>query len=150
MFAYDPLRGIWHREDNTHAIGFTAWGQEMYFIDEDLNAIMSVFGTEGEKEDDVEWTAESGLIGYEMPDRKYVSRFNIRMKLEKGASLSLAIEYDSSGIWQEQGAVTGAGTDAFVFPVIPRRCDHFRIRLYGKGGVRIYSMAKILEQGSDM
>ena len=149
MFTFDPVRGLWHREDDTHAIGFTAWGQEMYFIDGDKNAVMTVFGTEGDLEDAVEWSAESGLIGYEMPDRKYVSRFNIRMRLDAGASLTLEIEYDSSGEWQEQGTVTGAGTDAFVFPVIPRRCDHFRIRLSGVGGVRIYSMAKILEQGSD-
>ena len=149
MFTFDPVRGLWHREDDTHAIGFTAWGQEMYFIDGDKNTVMTVFGTEGDTEDAVEWSAESGLIGYEMPDRKYVSRFNIRMRLDAGASLTLEIEYDSSGEWQAQGTVAGAGTDAFVFPVIPRRCDHFRIRLSGVGGVRIYSMAKILEQGSD-
>lgn len=150
MFTYDPQRGLWHREDSTHAIGFASWGQEMYFIDAEENAVKCVFGTEGTPEGDVSWRAESGLIGYEMPDRKYVSRFNLRMKLDRGASVSLAIEYDSDGTWTEQGTVTGSGTDAFVFPVIPRRCDHFRIRLSGTGGVRIYSMAKILEQGSDM
>ena len=150
MFTYDPQRGIWHREDDTHAIGFAAWGQEMYFIDKERNAIITARGTEGTPEGDVEWMAESGMIGYEMPDRKYVSRFNIRMRLDEGAHLALAIEYDSNGIWVHQGDVSVAGTDAFVFPVIPRRCDHFRIRLSGRGGVRIYSMAKILEQGSDM
>lgn len=150
MFSYDPQRGLWHREDDTHALGFTAWGQELFYIDAGKNAIMAAFGTEGEPEDDVTWFAESGMIGYEMPDRKYVSRFNLRMKLEKGASVSLAIEYDSNGVWQEQGTIAGKGTNAFVFPVVPRRCDHFRIRLSGKGSVRIYSMAKMLEQGSDM
>ena len=150
MFTYDPQRGIWHREDDTHAIGFAAWGQEMYFIDRDRNAIITARGTEGTPEGDVEWMAESGMIGYEMPDRKYVSRFNIRMRLDEGAHLALEIEYDSNGIWVHQGDVSVAGTDAFVFPVIPRRCDHFRIRLTGRGGVRIYSMTKILEQGSDM
>ncbi|MBE5774325.1 MAG: hypothetical protein E7337_10375 [Clostridiales bacterium] len=149
MFAYDPIRGIWHREDDVQAVGFAHWGHELYFIDAGKNAVMTAFGTEGAPENNIHWYAESGLIGYEMPDRKYVSRFNLRMKLDRGASVSLAIEYDSSGMWQEQGTVTGAGTDAFVFPVIPRRCDHFRIRLEGRGGVRIYSLTKELEQGSD-
>jgi hypothetical protein len=149
MFSYDPGRGLWHREDGTHAAGFTHWGQELFYIDADTNRIMAAFGTEGTQEENVAWFAESGMIGYEMPDRKYVSRFNFRMKLEKGASVSLAIEYNSDGIWHDQGTVTGKGTDAFVYPVIPRRCDHFRIRLSGQGSVRIYSMAKILEQGSD-
>lgn len=150
MFSYDPARGLWHREDSTHAAGFTHWGQELFYIDADRNRIMAAYGTLGKPEGDVEWYAESGMIGYEMPDRKYVSRFNLRMKLEKGASISLAIEYDSSGVWQDQGTVAGRGMDAFVFPVIPRRCDHFRIRLSGRGSVRVYSMAKVLEQGSDM
>lgn len=149
MFSYDPGRGLWHREDSTHAAGFTHWGQELFYIDADRNRIMAAFGTEGTQEENVAWFAESGMIGYEMPDRKYVSRFNFRMKLEKGASVSLAIEYNSDGVWHDQGTVTGKGTDAFVYPVIPRRCDHFRIRLSGQGSVRIYSMAKILEQGSD-
>lgn len=149
MFSYDPGRGLWHREDSTHAAGFTHWGQELFYIDADTNRIMAAFGTEGTQEENVAWFAESGMIGYEMPDRKYVSRFNFRMKLEKGASVSLAIEYNSDGVWHDQGTVTGKGTDAFVYPVIPRRCDHFRIRLSGQGSVRIYSMAKILEQGSD-
>lgn len=149
MFSYDPGRGLWHREDSTRAAGFTHWGQELFYIDADTNRIMAAFGTEGTQEENVAWFAESGMIGYEMPDRKYVSRFNFRMKLEKGASVSLAIEYNSDGVWHDQGTVTGKGTDAFVYPVIPRRCDHFRIRLSGQGSVRIYSMAKILEQGSD-
>ncbi len=149
MFAYDPIRGIWHREDEVQAVGFTHWGHELYFIDAAKNAVMTAFGTEGAPENTIHWCAESGLIGYEMPDRKYVSRFNLRMKLEKDAVVSLSIEYDSEGVWHDQGTVTGKGTDAFVYPVIPRRCDHFRIRLEGRGGVRIYSLTKILEQGSD-
>ena len=150
MFAYDPARGLWHREDATRAEGFTHWGQELYFIDGTKNAIMTAFGTEGTPEEEIRWSAESGLIGYSMPDRKYVSRFNLRLKMELGAMVKLAIEYDSSGVWETQGSIAGIGTDAFIFPVIPRRCDHFRIKLSGKGSVRIYSMAKILEQGSDM
>ena len=150
LFSFDPRKGIWHREDDACAVGFCAWGPEVYFIDSEKNAVMTVHGTEGTHEEDVEWMAESGMIGYDAPDRKYVSRFNIRMRLEKGASLTLGIEYDSNGIWTDQGTVAGTGADAFVFPVIPRRCDHFRIRLSGRGGVRVYSMSKILEQGSDM
>lgn len=149
LFAYDPEKGLWHREDATHCTGFAHWGQELYYIDGDQNAIIATFGSTGTLEDPVVWWAESGIIGYALIDRKYVSRFNFRMKLDQGASVDLAIEYDSSGVWENQGTVTGQGTEAFMFPVIPKRCDHFRIRLSGRGGVRIYAMSKILEQGSD-
>jgi len=93
--------------------------------------------------------AESGLIGYELADHKYVSRFNFRMKLGEGARCKLEIEYDSSGEWEGQGTISGAGINSFVLPVIPRRCDHFRLRLSGEGEIWIYSMTKYLERGSD-
>lgn len=71
------------------------------------------------------------------------------MKLGRGAKCSLAIEYDSDGVWVDQGTINGYGTDSFVIPVIPQRCDHFRIRLRGEGDIKIYSIAKLIEQGSD-
>ena len=37
----------------------------------------------------------------------------------------------------------------FLIPIIPRRCDHMRIRLEGSGEFRLYSIARIIERGSD-
>ena len=148
MFVYDTQRGIWHREDETHATGFAAWGDELFYIDA-AGRIMAENGTVGELEKNVSWEATSGLIGYELIDHQYISRFNFRMKLGKGAKCLLQIEYDSDGVWLDQGVIYGYGTDSFVIPVIPQRCDHFRIRLSGEGDVKIYSIAKIIEQGSD-
>lgn len=147
LFVYDAQRGVWHREDDLHAIGFASWNDEIYIATQ--AEIIAANGTVGAAEKDVAWEATSGLIGYELVDHQYVSRFNIRMKLAEGAKCALAIEYDSSGVWIKQGVVYGHGTSSFVFPVIPQRCDHFRYRLRGEGDIRIYSIAKIIEQGSD-
>ena len=95
------------------------------------------------------WQATSGIIGYEMIDNKYISRFNVRMRMEAGSMVKLEIQYDSDGVWRDQGVMRWKGTDSFVLPVIPCRCDHFMLRLSGTGDVKIYSMAKIIEQGSD-
>lgn len=149
MFVYDTQRGVWHREDGTHATGFASWSDELYYIDADRNCIMAENGTDGQPEGIVAWKATSGLIGYELIDHQYISRFNFRMKLGKGAKCALAIEYDSDGRWIDQGVIYGQGTDSFIIPVIPQRCDHFRIRLSGEGDVKIYSIAKMIEQGSD-
>lgn len=149
LFVYDTQRGIWHREDSVHASGFAAWGDELFYIDADEGVIMAENGTVGQPEGLVPWSATSGLIGYELVDHQYISRFNFRMRLGKGAKCALEIEYDSDGTWWEQGVIYGQGTDSFVIPVIPQRCDHFRIRLSGVGDIKIYSIAKIIEQGSD-
>ena len=149
MFVYDTQRGLWHREDSTRAVAFAAWGDELYYIDWDTNCIMAENGTVGALESDVEWMAESGLIGYNLIDHEYISRFNFRMRLMPGSEVRLETEYDSDGVWHDQGVIVGSSTDSFIVPVIPRRCDHFRIRLSGRGDVKIYSLAKIIEQGSD-
>lgn len=149
LFVYDTKRGIWHREDASHALAFTAWGDALYMLEADKKQIWDLNGNGNAKETQIGWMAESGLIGYELVDHKYISRFNFRMKLGEGASCKLEIEYDSGGEWEDQGTISGAGIDSFVLPVIPRRCDHFRLRLSGEGEIWIYSISKYLERGSD-
>ena len=147
LFVYDTLRGLWHRIGNAVPYAFASWGDELYYSYN--NTIVAINGTVGRLYTAKEWYAESGMIGYELVDHQYVSRYNIRMKLAEGAKCTLAIEYDSDGRWIEQGTIHGQGTDSFVIPVIPQRCDHFRIRLSGIGDIRIYSITKMIEQGSD-
>ena len=151
LFVYDTRRQLWHREDATHACAFAAWGDSLYLMDADGKRILDLNAASGEAESSasVPWSAESGLIGYELVGHKYISRFNFRMRLGAGASCRLEIEYDSSGIWEDQGTIRGASMNSFVLPVIPRRCDHFRLRLSGVGEIWIYSMSKYLEAGSD-
>ena len=151
MFTYDTAKGLWHREDATHALCFANVRGELMYLDADTQTLMSASGRSGTAEDDVSWSAESGIMGYEYPYSQYLSRFNIRLKLGAGATITMCLEYDSEGGWVEMGTYTG--TDAvrtLNIPVIPRRCDHLRLRLSGVGDVKIYSISRILEGGSDV
>ena len=71
--------------------------------------------------------------------------------MEPGAEMKVYMQYDSDGTWQYAGKITANRThiDSYLFPVRPHRCDHMQIKLSGTGDVRIYSIAKILEVGSD-
>lgn len=150
LFVYDTYRGLWHREDATHALMFAELRSDLVYINAATNALHSVTGASGTLEASVAWYAESGIMGYEYPDRQYLSRFNIRAKLATGAALTMYLEYDSAGGWVEMGSYTGNSlTDTITIPVIPRRCDHLRLKLSGTGNVKIYSIARILELGSD-
>ena len=141
LFTYDTEKKIWHREDATHALCFANVRGDLMYIDADTKHLISAAGVSGEPEGDIEWYAESGVMGYEYPDAKYLSRYNIRVKLGAGAKLTMYLEYDSDGEWREQGTYEGSA--------IPRRCDHLRMKLAGKGDVKIYSIARYLEGGSD-
>lgn len=149
LFAYDTFKGFWHREDNTRASCFAQCDGELFYIDKNTNKLMCVNGSMGTKEGQVSWSATSGLVGYDYVEQKYISRFNLRMKLPVGSMSDMYIEYDSDGVWKHVGHMEGVGTNTFMLPVIARRCDHFRLRLEGMGEIRIYSFSKIYEAGSD-
>ena len=147
LFCYDAKTGLWMQEDNLHAEEFAAWGDALYV--RCGNEILDLNGTDGTLEGPLEWYAETGLMFTVYPDRKYVSRYDLRMKMEKDAKVQLFIEYDSSGLWEFQGEMRMPRTNTAMIPVRPRRCDHLRMRLEGKGEVSLFSIARNTEQGSD-
>ena len=112
--------------------------------------LWSISGSQGKTESFVPWMAESGILYYEYPDKKYISRINLRLSMEEGAWMDVFIQYDSSGIWESKGRVRLSGTGTVTVPVCPRRCDHMQLRLEGKGKFKLFSLAHILEIGSDM
>lgn len=154
FFCYEARKGLWMHEDNLHVECFTAWGDELYA--QVNNKILALNGTEGKLEVKISWAAETGIIHYEqgvsgrgtVPVR-YLARFNIRLNMGRDAGMQMYVEYDSSGLWQFAGNVKLPHTGTATIPLRPRRCDHLRLRFEGSGDVKIYSIARILEQGSD-
>ena len=69
--------------------------------------------------------------------------------MDEGTKLRLYIRYDSEGFWEESGVIFEHITGTVTVPVRPRRCDHLQIKLQGTGNIRIFSLARILEVGSD-
>lgn len=149
LFVYDTAKGLWHREDNLRADAFCSCRGELYCIDHTSGYIITMTGSGEETEEAVEWMAESGVIGTDSPDRKYISRLNVRMSLDLNTRIFFFAQYDSCGEWEHLATLTGTTLKSFVLPIKPKRCDHMRIRIQGIGGARIYSITKTLEQGSD-
>ena len=149
LFVFDTIKNIWHREDNTHVKYFSTLGTDLYFVTDD-NKLMTTTGTGDTKEGKFKWFAETGSIGYSYPDNKYLSKLNVRMSLDIDSSVALYIQYDSFGEWERKWTMNGMGTKSFTIPIIPKRCDHFKLRFEGEGDCKIFSIAKVLEMGSDV
>lgn len=64
LFCYDTARGLWHREDDLHALCFTQMDGELYAIDAETKQLLAMHGSQGTPEAAVKWAAETGLIGY--------------------------------------------------------------------------------------
>jgi hypothetical protein len=161
FFVYDAKNGIWCKEDNTEVLDFCRHSDDLFYIDAKDKTVKSVRGTlhfvEGEKITDAnpvtegkfDWYVESGPIGYSSPDNKYVGRINLRITLEFGTNVDFFLQYDSNGEWEHKFNMSGQGTRTYSVPVIPKRCDHFRYKIVGKGGCKIHSVTKTIEGGSD-
>jgi hypothetical protein len=150
LFAYDTAKGLWMREDNTRAMMFAAADGDLFYIDEETKKLVSVYGSKGELEAGIAWEAVSGIQHYEEPGHKYLGRYNFRVKLNKGTSFKLLMQYDSDGVWHDRGTVNGDRLNTFTLPVIPRRCDHLQFKLVGTGEFQLFSITRIYEAGSDM
>ena len=151
LFVYDTLKGMWHKEDDTQADDFCYCRGDLYYIDHADNQIKTIKGTAGVTETEaISWEAITGIIGTDSPDKKYISRMDVRMSLQVGTRVVFSVEYDSSGVWESLFMMAGTNLQSFAVPIRPKRCDHLRLRIEGLGDAKIYSICKTVEQGSDV
>ena len=149
LFVYDTARGMWHKEDDTQAYLLCPCKDDLFCVD-GKGRLLSLLGTTGDKEpSSIPWMAETGIIGASDPGNKYLCKIGIRLVLEPGSSLSVYVQYDSTGPWENLATVQGMNLRSFVYPIIPQRCDHLRIRLQGVGKALIFAINKEMAQGSD-
>lgn len=149
LFVYDTAKGMWHKEDELQVSGFASYKGELYAVDAGSRNILTLLGSGDEQEGSVEWMAETGDLGLNSPDRKYISRMAIRMKAGAASNVDMFIQYDLDGEWLKLCNVRGMGLKSFTVPIRPRRCDHLKLCFKGTGDVKIYSIVKTIEEGSD-
>lgn len=150
LFVYDTVKGMWHREDGLRADCFCSCREELYCIEHGTGKIVTMLGSGTPDAGKVEWMVQTGVIGTDMPDMKYISRLLVRMSLEIGARVRFLAQYNSMGGWESLGTVTGSNLRSFSLPIRPKRCDHMRLRIEGIGDAKIYSITKTIQQGSDI
>lgn len=162
LYVYDTQRGAWYIEDEMHATHFARYEGTLYLLNEQ-GEIWTVGNPrtvpDGTAEGAVEWAAEFADF-YEYttyaststaaPEKKGVGKFQIRLELDAGASAAVMIQYDSSGIWETVSTLTATQKRSFYLPVVPHRCDHYRLKLKGTGGCRVYSLTREYYVGSEL
>lgn len=154
LFVYDFDRQLWHREDGFRAVSFASAGKSLFAVDAAGERLMvmnnaSVLG-EGKMEKAVQWMAQTGPIGVDSPDMKYLSRLTLRLSMEVGAELTVFARYDDEPEWVAMGSFQGTSLRSFTLPLRPRRCDHMELRFEGVGDVKLWSITKTIMEGSDI
>ena len=151
LFCYDTKKGMWTKEAEDRIIRFLNDGNTLYYVTDTKVKIIDADDDYEVKEDNVSWSAETGIYGYSYPNQKYISRLQLRMYLAQGARARIYIQYNSNGKWQSCGReIIGRGVNSFIFPIRPQRCDHMKLKIEGEGECRIYSLTKCLEVGGEL
>ena len=150
LFCYDAGKRLWHREDATQAAAFASADGDLFYQDERNPALRCCLGRTGDPEEAFEWNAETGLIGMDDYRKKYPSRISFRGSIQAGGWMEVWMQYDSNPEWEFKCRIAGAGLRSFLLPITPKRCDHMRIRLKGKGKAMIYSIHMNYEKGTDV
>lgn len=155
LYVYDTQRGMWHKEDQTHVTHFAKHEGNLYYLN-DKGEIWITGNVQSPPEGAVaeelpEFMVEFTDFTEDDPNKKSVGKIQIRMELGKGANASCWIRYNSSGAWEKVGQTAYAGDkQSYVLPLIPNRCDHYRLRIAGKGECRIHSLAREFATGSEL
>jgi len=150
LFVYDAKRRIWHKEDSPDIVSFCRCGKDLFYLcnENGESRVYSVLPMEGlTRELRLSWMCETGKLGFDTPDKKYVSSVALRIDCPVGSRCTLSVEYDGSGVWKRERELRGKNSDHYV-RLRPRRCDFFRLRLEGEGEFSLSSVTRTLEAAS--
>lgn len=162
LFCYDENKAIWHKEEKINIKEFINHNCNLYFIAEEnesnylylMDSVNKYGNFSGELsgyliEDDFNWFFETGLWGLNLPEKKYYSKINIRLTGEAGANLKIYFQYNSSGNWEKKGEFNIEKTGSINIPFITPRCDHLKLKIEGVGNIKIFSISRKIERGSE-
>ena len=152
MFVFSPEIGMWHKQDDSHVISF-AGGQDLYWLAADgtvwLDGNAMTIPEKAEPESAVDSMVEFGDIVEGSPNKKITNKFQIRAELDAGAYMQIMIQFDGDGKWIQAAQIRTNHKKSFLVPIIPRRADHYKIRIKGHGAWKIYSMTRHSYAGSE-
>lgn len=155
LYVYDSQRGMWHKEDETRATHFAKHLGNLCFLNE-AGELWRIGDTlqipeDAVAEGTVEWMVEFADFTQEDPNRKGVGKLQLRLEIDEGARVQVWIQFDSDGRWHPVGGILRSDKKGSCYlPIVPRRCDHYRVKITGTGGCRIYSLVRESYSGSEM
>lgn len=147
LYVFDTLRAIWLREDNTHAADFAYLDGVLYYLDADNGRAM-MCGQDYAEEGAISWSATLCQFDETVHGRKGYSRLHLRADLEAGAWLKAEISTDG-GPFRQVYSGHDERAKTVQIPILPVRCDNFRVRLSGKGTCVIKSFVREFSVGSE-
>lgn len=156
LYVYDTQRGFWFREDDVGITHFARLGDRLYLKNGKGEVWwQSHYGEITADADGIEeavpWMVEFADFVDDDPNRKGFSKLQMRFWLEDSSTMKVMLQFDSDGVWHTVKELVGTGLKRSIYlPIVPRRCDHYRLRLEGTGQCQIFSLAREFYVGSEL
>lgn len=147
LYVFDTTKGIWLREDETHATDFAYLDGTLYYLDGRNGKVIRT-GQDREEEGRIEWALTFCRFNETTLGRKGYSRLYLRVELEAGAWLKAEVSPDGAPFRQVY-LTHNEHARTMQIPILPTRCDSFLVRLSGKGECKIKSMVREFAVGSE-
>lgn len=147
LWTLDTERGIWLREDDTHAIDFTTLDGEMMFLADEGKTVYRVEPSEGGER--LRWVAQLYPMEETVHGKRGYSHLYLRYEMEPGAWMQVEIREDAAP-FRKIGAFHGDRRRTGTITMAPGRCDTFQLRLSGEGRCVLKSLVRQFDVGSDV
>ena len=147
LMVYNTIRGLWLREDDTHAVGFAWLDGDLYLLDADRKKTL-LLNQDDDQEGRFPWLAEFVPFDDTTYGKKGYSRLYIRMELDPGAWVK-AEQSEDAGPWHQINIWTAETKRTVVAGIVPGRCDRYRLRLSGLGRCVIQQIVREFDIGGD-
>ncbi|MCI8387085.1 MAG: hypothetical protein HFE63_01290 [Clostridiales bacterium] len=152
-FCYDTRSRMWYREDGFDAVGF-ARESGLYALNSD-GRLWLFEALDGDRENETEISSMLEFADFieNSPNRKATSKLQLRVELEECASLTVEMSFDDGKyitIKHLRAPERMPQKRSYYLPLQIKRCDHFRVRLRGKGIWRLYSLTRECSIGSEL
>lgn len=162
LWVYDTQTGTWQREASEPVRFFAGTGSDLYFACE--NGFLYTMKGSGlwydparvpaarlcMRETGFSWSAETGPVSLDMPQRQLLTRINLRYRLTSG-QLKVWARLETDDAWRLLYQTSAACAEKTVsMPALPGRSSTFYLKIEGTGACAITALSESYEAGSDV
>lgn len=152
LLVLDTVKGMWHREDDTHMQSCVTYNNLLYYIDGDgtvkcaepENSLL-----DGETESCFDWFFETPDLYGDDFGKKYISKIQIQLKAAEDMQASVYVQFRHGGAWVLVRRLHFEERRHVTAPVPVRRSDYLRLRVEGSGEMEIGGLQIDFAGGSD-
>lgn len=149
LLVYDTLLKLWHREDDSNAMGF-AYTNDLYMLTTAGNIVaLDPLNAVGTAEVDMPWYVEFNDITDNSPNKKGINKVQIRLYVPTGSSCDVKLS-TNGGAYSTIKSITAGAKQSYHVEFTPKRADHYRIKIEGIGAVLIYGISIQRFMGSEI